>query len=287
MLQPATLCDARLGRERLGALGFYHSCHGKQRKPRSAPPHLMANTLLTEACCVFHHTAQSSRKYTVLQKLRSFLSCYSNDLLQGDCVKLGSMCDIYSGVALRTALEHDPDGVLALQAGDFSATGSLLAMPTSRVAGSLVSPRHYVGVGDVVFRSRGPNNTAWRSDLQLPEPLVATAPLMILRPVAGAIDAGFLAWALNQARAARHFARASAGSAVRVVTLHTLEELELKVPPPAVQREIASTADAAARERTLSNRLADRKFELTSRRLVDLVERLVPDFPIEKDDSHE
>lgn len=54
---------------------------------------------------------------------------------------------------------------------------------------------------DVVFHSRGEQNTATVLDERLREPALAALPLMVLRPNRNVVSPEYLAWAINQSPA--------------------------------------------------------------------------------------
>jgi hypothetical protein len=176
-------------------------------------------------------------------------------------MKLESIASVRSGVALRTGLEHVDDGVLAFQAGDFDPRGQLMKVPETRISQSTISARHFVGPGDVLFRSRGAINTAWAMDQSLSEQAVAVMPLLIVRPDPSILEPLYLAWLLNQPHAAKHFAREGSGTSMRVVTIQVLNDLELRLPPIEAQRSIATLAGAFALEQSLSQKLADLRYQ--------------------------
>lgn len=180
------------------------------------------------------------------------------------------MCTVQSGLSLRTGLEISDEGVLAVQSGDLE-PGRLLDPPTARIASNGIAQRHLIGLGDVLFKSRGVRHGAWAVSVELKEPAVAIMPLFVLRPLADVVDAGYLAWFLNQQPAEQHFAQGATGTTVRIVNKPILESLEVTLPPLETQRKIGSLALCAATERNLIERISGRRYELLNRQLADLV----------------
>lgn len=148
-------------------------------------------------------------------------------------------------------------GVPVLQLKDVPAEGPPDSSHLMRVELGGDVARYLVRCGDVVFRSRGDRNTAAALDERFAMSAVAILPLMVLRPRAEVIDAGYLAWAINQPAAQRHFDVGARGTNMRMVPRSSLDTLEVDVPDLATQRAIAAVDGLADRERDLAVRVAD------------------------------
>lgn len=182
-------------------------------------------------------------------------------------MKLGDISTIQSGLTLRGGPASDPDGLLAVQLSDLTSDGGLDRRTELRVDERLVSWRHLVGPGDVLFRSRGLRPIAWAVDDSIKEPAVAISPLFIVRPDTEVIDSRYLAWYLNQPAAQRHFAEGARGTSLRMIGKPVLETVQIDLPPVHVQRSIAELSALAAQEKALSALIAERKNELLAYKL--------------------
>jgi restriction endonuclease S subunit len=136
--------------------------------------------------------------------------------------------------------------------------------------------RYLVAVGDVLFRSRGDRNTATALDDRFTEPSVAVLPLIVLRPNLRLVVPEYLAWALNQPAAQRHFAAAARGTSIRMVPKSSLDDLQLDVPGLDTQRRIVAIAALAAHETKLLHQLAKTKTDLTNRLLAECARQMPP-----------
>ncbi|MDE2754671.1 MAG: hypothetical protein OXI83_19045 [Gemmatimonadota bacterium] len=96
-------------------------------------------------------------------------------------------------------------------------------------------------------------------------------PLFIMRPNRDVALAEFIAWAINQPRAQRHFNRFARGTNMRMVPRAVLTDLEIAVPALEVQRKVVALDRLARRERTLSIRAAEKRRTLYTRILEDLM----------------
>ncbi|WP_294539076.1 restriction endonuclease subunit S [uncultured Rhodoblastus sp.] len=188
---------------------------------------------------------------------------------------LSSICSISPGFTARSRLEPtDSGGVLTIQLRDIEQDGTVDITRMSRVVMDAAAEKYFVHPGDVVFRSRGDWNVASAIDAALSEPALAVMPLFILRPKSSVVIPDFLAWAINQAPAQRHFDCEAQGGNMRMISRSTLETLDLDIPPVATQRRIVEIDRLARQERQLTLDLAEKQRQIVTRRLVDLAENL-------------
>lgn len=193
-------------------------------------------------------------------------------------MKLGDVCTIQSGLTLRGkpdaySQSGDPqnDGVLAIQLGDIGSEDKVKRQVELRIDRGSVSPRHFVGPGDVLFRSRGSRPFAWAVD-DLAEPAVAIMPLFIIRPITHILDVGYLAWFLNQPAAQRHFAEGATGTSLRMIGKTVLQTTPIDLPPLGIQRSIAALSALANQEKRLSTLVAEQRHQLLTYRLASLAQ---------------
>jgi hypothetical protein len=97
---------------------------------------------------------------------------------------------------------------------------------------------------------------------------------MILRPRLGVVTPQYLAWAINQPQAQRHFDAAACGTNMRMVPRASLEHLELDVPDIDTQQKIVAIDALSERERILSFLASEKRRELTSRTLSERAKSL-------------
>lgn len=184
-------------------------------------------------------------------------------------------CTIHTGFTARGRLEPAAaGGVLAIQLRDISSEGVIDPDRLSRVQLEGLADRYFVRAGDVVFRSRGERNTASALDERLREPAVAVLPLMVLRPKRDVVTSAYLAWAINQHPAQRHFNLAARGTNIRMIPRSSLDDLELDVPDLETQRRIVAVNRLAERERELSQLVAEKRRKMMSLILVERANRM-------------
>jgi hypothetical protein len=183
-------------------------------------------------------------------------------------MRLSDLCTIRLGYTARAKLEASSHGVLAIQLRDM-AEGGVDSAGLSRVLIKESVDRYLVQAGDVLFRSRGDRNSAVALDDRFAEPAVAVSPLMVLRPRREIISPDYLAWAINQPEAQRHFDIAARGTSIRMVPKASLDELHIDLPDLPTQRRIVAAHSLAAREYALVHLLADAKQNLINRKLAE------------------
>ena len=192
-------------------------------------------------------------------------------------MRLGDACTIHTGDTARARLEPSTaGGVLAIQLRDISPDGLVDPERLTRVQLDGLADRYFVHAGDVVFRSRGERNTASALDERLREPALAVLPLMVLRPKRDVVTPEYLAWAINQPPAQRHFDNAARGTNIRMIPRSSLDDLELDVPDIETQRKIVAIDVLAERERELSLTAAEARRKLMSLILVDRANSMRP-----------
>lgn len=183
-------------------------------------------------------------------------------------MNLSDICIIQIGYTAKAKFEPADDGVLTIQLRDLTEDGLDISQ-IARVRVTARVDRYLVQAGDVLFRSRGERNTAVALDERFGEPAVAVSPLMVLRPNPSTVIPEYLAWAINQPEAQRHFDAAARGTSIRMVPKTSLDDLRIDVPDLETQQHIVAVDALAARERALTHLLADTKRDLTNRLLAE------------------
>jgi len=186
---------------------------------------------------------------------------------------LSQVCSILTGFTARGRLDPaEHGGVLALQLRDILPNGSVASDSLTRIQLDNVPERYMVRTGDVVFRSRGERNTAAVVNESITEPAMVVLPLMILRPNTQLLSGAYLAWAINQEPAQRHFEVAAQGTSLRMVSRTSLEALTIAVPDFQTQQRILLIDALAERERELAQQLNLKRHELIRRVLIERAE---------------
>jgi restriction endonuclease S subunit len=181
------------------------------------------------------------------------------------------MAEIRMGATLRgrDATRAVPTGSCHLiRIGDISQDGTWLKDAFVRIEpNEPVKVDLFLRPGDVLFPNRGTRATAIVYSLNLPNTL-AGAQFFILRPNPDRVLPEYLAWFLRTEEAARYFEGRRKGTYVQIIQRSDLAEMEMPVPPLAVQRKIVDVASLALAERAMMERLARLKSKLLNGQLM-------------------
>lgn len=165
--------------------------------------------------------------------------------------KIGDIATVRSGYPFRTRLDADPEGnAFVLQMKDVSPkapadiAGAILTLVKAPAA-------HQLSVGDVVLKGRGSTQCAVVEELPASLPLVAAAPIFVLRADREKVQPAFLRWLLNHPSTQARLGATAVGTYVPTVTKTLIEELEVDVPPLETQKLIVEVVALAEREREL------------------------------------
>ncbi len=185
---------------------------------------------------------------------------------------LESVVKIRMGVTLRgrDATRIVPSGSCQLvRIGDISQDGTWLNDKFVRIEpNDSVKEDLFLRSGEVLFPNRGTRTTAIAWPFDLPR-VIAGAQFFVLRPDARQVLPEYLAWFLRTEAAARHFEGRRKGTYVQIVQRSDLADLEMSLPPLAVQQRIVDAAKLAVVERVMVERLASLKWKFTNGQLAD------------------
>lgn len=178
-------------------------------------------------------------------------------------MRLDQVCEIQSGFTARGKLDQSPVGIPALQLRDLTESDDWESIVPARFDFGDVKHRYFAGSGDVLFRSRGANNTASAIPEGWQHLAVVILPLMLLKPDERLIRPAFLAWSINSADAQRRLEKSIQGTALRMVPRNALAELEIDVPDLSTQDAILEAATLATRARDLEAQSAQLRHTLS------------------------
>lgn len=170
--------------------------------------------------------------------------------------RITDCAEVLPGYALKARMEHDSEGthqvVLAKHLSDgisydYAPEHELRIVPTGSV------DRYKIGKGDVLFVSRGNRNRAVAVET-VPDPSVASAVFYILRLHDG-VDAGYLAWCLNQIPVQAQIGQVRTGAGMPIVQRKVFAEIRIPLPSLDKQRQLAILGDLMAQEQRIRKNL--------------------------------
>lgn len=176
---------------------------------------------------------------------------------------VGKVCEIQSGYTARSRLSEHPLGIPALQLRDLNEEGHWDGIRPGKYALGDIHPRYFAGPGDVLFRSRGAQNTASVVPTDWPYLAAVIQPLLLLKPDRGTVRPEYLAWAINHPETQRELDKGAQGASLRMISKKALAELDIDVPELATQDAILAASRLAEHTKHLETRVADLRHSLT------------------------
>ena len=158
------------------------------------------------------------------------------------------------------------DGLCVVQMKDLDTT-SVKIETLEKFA--LKPPRHvtFLRPGDIIFRSRGRTTTAVIVPRNIGK-AVLSAPLFLVRvKETSRVRPGYLCWYINQTPAQRFLYQRTEGSALKMISLKHLGDLEIPLPALDIQSKIEKIVAMQTKETAL--------FEEIQRKREKYVERLL------------
>jgi hypothetical protein len=179
--------------------------------------------------------------------------------------RLAEIAEVRPGYLARKGVKPRADGTHhLLQIRDFTHDRSTVD-PTSlvRFTPDSLSSLQPLQAGEVVFLARGAKNFACAT-APVPDCTLAAGYFFVLHP-RNTVLPGYLAWCLNQTATLRALTRAAtSGAHMPVVRRSDIENVQIPVPPLAVQRTIVELDNLMREEKSLLQELSRKKHELIS-----------------------
>lgn len=133
-----------------------------------------------------------------------------------------------------------------------------------------LKPEQVLRKGDVILVGRGERRPAVAITDHLDTTTVGSQ-LFIIR-ANQRVDPNYLAWTLNQDVAQKYLEEKSVGTNVKIVSKEVLSILPIVLPDLETQRTIANLHSLNEKQRHLMNTIAEKRYQLTERALLDLIE---------------
>lgn len=174
-------------------------------------------------------------------------------------VRMSDVAELSVGHPFRTSLADELPGLVRVVSMAHSIGESLTAdadLPKIDFTGNV--PRLQLAAGDLLFRPRGVSTQAIYVE-SVAQPCIFAAPLVRIRiSNPQHIHGWYLHWLLNSPAIQRDINAQARGSMIRMVSLESLRNLQIPVPPMRVQLEIAAVASLLRQERTLAEALMEK-----------------------------
>lgn len=187
-------------------------------------------------------------------------------------IKLENMATVQAGYSFRSRLESlDTGAVAVIQMKDLTYANRVDCSELARVDMEMPKEHHLVRPGDLIFRSRGlTSNSALLADD--PGNAVLAAPLLRIRVKNGAILPEYLNWYISQQPAQSYLTSCAAGTALKMISKQSLENLEVFVPTTERQQLIIQLASLAEEEQRIMKTLAEKRTQYISKTLLQIAQ---------------
>jgi restriction endonuclease S subunit len=193
-------------------------------------------------------------------------------------MKLRQLAQIRPGHLNRAPIEPSDEGAYRLIQGRDVEAGILQKDDSSLIRFNPERPQPSARLkgGDIVFMARGAKNYAALLP-QVPENTLAAGSFFVVRCSGDAIDPAYVAWYLNLPQTQHYFTQNSGrGVHMPVVRKSVLEELDMPVPPLAIQRRIAGLYRLELEEQELTQALLAKRALLLQAAGLKAAERETP-----------
>ncbi|MXZ50554.1 MAG: restriction endonuclease subunit S [Rhodobacteraceae bacterium] len=183
-------------------------------------------------------------------------------------LRLKEIAKISSGATFRSRIEaHHNGGVRVIQMKDLGDDNFVHIKGCIQIEHSALKPDQIVKIGDLIFRSRGQNNSVALLNEEVTDTILA-APLLRLRPNKFKVLPEYLLWWINQPSSQNYLMSRSEGSTVKMVSKSGLEDMMVSLPSMKEQIKIAKFFYFSQQEQKLLEELKNCKEILTHRILM-------------------
>lgn len=187
-------------------------------------------------------------------------------------IELRNIASIQSGFSFRTRLESMETGSVAvIQMKDLTSANLVCCDELVKVDMDMPKGHHLVRPGDLIFRSRGLTSS---SALLVEDPgnAVLAAPLLRIRVNSKSVLPEYLNWYISQLPAQSYLASCAEGTALKMISKQSLENLEVFVPSIARQQLVVEMASLAAEEQRILKTLTEKRNQYISSKLLQLAQ---------------
>jgi len=187
--------------------------------------------------------------------------------------RIKDCAEVLSGFSSKGAIVNEPGGTLQVITAQHLKRGEPYYYKEehrTRIAAPRFIEKYLLEPGDILFMSRGVNNYATLLE-DFPRPAIAPLTFFIIKPKRTLVNPEYLAWCLNQDMVRLKLNEIRTGAGTPMIPRQEFGEIEIPLPPKAVQRRIADLARLQSREKALLQELfqeTERLQRLTGQQLL-------------------
>lgn len=173
--------------------------------------------------------------------------------------QLSAVASLFAGHTFRGSLQDEPLGGVSVMTMALAESDTLtVEVDLPQIAFEGDAAKLQLEPGDILFRSRGVNNLSIYVE-SVRRPCIFATPLVRIRAFdPQKLEPRYLHWVLNSPAIQRDIHAQARGSMIRMVSLQSLRDIAIPVPPINVQRKIAEVAILQRQERALSAALLEK-----------------------------
>ena len=176
--------------------------------------------------------------------------------------RLYDVARVQAGYLSRSRVRGSSTGThRLLQARDVSAEHGVRPDAAVRFHPKRNAELYRVTAGDILIFARGHDHRANLIEADLVDTL-ASSVFHIIRPRAGVVLPGYLAWWLNQPDVQAEIGAGSRGTGIGYVSRQTMEHISVKLPPLDVQERIAEAMRLRQRGLALQLQLNEKREQM-------------------------
>lgn len=185
-------------------------------------------------------------------------------------VKLNDVCQVQLGYQFRGSFEQDPSGNYSvIQMKDIN-NYTLNLSELYKVNLENVKPEYLITRDTVLFMPRGFNNHAVHIEEELHN-TIATDLFYIIKVKDTRLNAGYLAWYLNQKPAQKYFASIREGTSILLVKIGQFKEIEIPILDLQTQNAIANLHKLSIKETKLVQAIQEKRAQLLETMLLERI----------------
>jgi len=174
-------------------------------------------------------------------------------------MKLKELAEVQIGYQPRGRIEPDPTGVYRIiQVKDFDENNERHATGLYPIKPEREPERYRVGKDDILFLSRG--RTCFAAILRDSlENVIAAGVFYVVRVNKNKVLPEYLAWYINFPSVQAELKNKAQATNIPLIPKAAFEDLNIDVPPIAVQEKIVRITELQRKERELSKRLEEKR----------------------------
>lgn len=153
---------------------------------------------------------------------------------------LSDVARVRLGLAFKTAIQDlgEDGSCYLIQTKDITPDGNIELEKLAKVEPEISPQNHYLEVGDILLRLRGPVFSAAILDGPLSTPVLTTNQTAVIRCNPDFISPYYLQWYLNSPLGQHYFTAMNEGTSLAKISAKIVSNMKLKLPLLAQQQKI-------------------------------------------------